>query len=126
MSIRDQVGILVEHVEGGNFIDAIDIFYADDAESFDTGGIHTSGKSALLDKERSFLSTVAQWHAHQALDVLVDDTVAAIHWHFELTRRSGERVTLEEIALQRWRGRGVDARIVHEKYFPFAPGSTTA
>ncbi|MGH7635050.1 MAG: nuclear transport factor 2 family protein [Gemmatimonadaceae bacterium] len=115
------MGILVEHVEGGNFIDAIDCLYADDAESFDTGGICTSGKPALLDKERNFLATIAQWHAHQALDVIVDDMLVAIHWHFELTRRTGERITLEEIALQRWRGTGVDARIVQEKYFPFAP-----
>ena len=120
MSIREQIAILVEHVECGNFIDAIDTFYADDAESFDTGGIQTAGKAALLQKELAFLTTVAEWHKHQALDVLVDDTLAAIHWHFELTRRSGERVTLEEIALQRWSGAGTDARIVHEKYFPYA------
>ena len=120
MAIRDQVGILVEHVECGNFIDAIDTFYADDAESYDTGGRHTTGKSALLEKEHNFLKTVAEWHVHEAVDVLIDETLAAIHWHFELTRRSGERVTLEEVALQRWRGHGTDARIVHEKYFPFA------
>ena len=121
MAIREQVGILVEHVECGNFIDAIDTFYADDAESFDSGGIHTAGKAALLEKERSFLTTIATWHAHQAIDIVVDDTLAAIHWHFELTRRNGEHVTLEEIALQKWRGSGPDARIVHEKYFPFSP-----
>jgi hypothetical protein len=120
MSIREQIAILVEHVECGNFIDAIDTFYADDAESFDTGGIRTAGKTALLEKERVFLTTVAEWHTHQALDVVVDDTMAAIHWHFELTRHSGERVTLEEIALQRWHGSGTDARIVHEKYFPYS------
>lgn len=122
MPIRELVGILVEHVECGNFIDAIDSFYADDAESYEAGGIHTAGKAALLEKERNFLTTVACWHAHHALEVVCDDRLSAIHWHFELTRRTGERITLEEMALQRWRGDGVDARIVHEKYFPFAPG----
>lgn len=121
MAIREQVGILVEHVEGGNFIDAIDTFYADDAESYEAGGVRTAGKAALLDKERNFLRTIATWHAHHAVDVVVDETLAAIHWRFELTRRSGERVTVEEVALQRWRGTGPDARIVHETYFPLAP-----
>ena len=50
--------------------------------------------------------------------------MAAIHWHFELTTRAGHRVKLEELALQRWSGDGASARIVHEQYFTFPPGSS--
>jgi hypothetical protein len=56
----------------------------------------------------------------RALDVLIDGECAAIHWRMELTLTSGQHMTLEEVALQRWSGEGDDARIVSEQYFPFA------
>ena len=86
-------------------------------------GIVTTGKPALLAKERNFLETVEKWNAIEAVDVLVDDEMGAIHWKFELTR-AGQRIEMEEIALQRWRGDGATARVVHEQYFIILPGST--
>lgn len=123
MSIRERVLALVLEVEAGRFVEAIDANYADDASSHEPTGIDTTGKAALLAKERAFLTTVEKWNAIRAIDVLVDGQMAAIHWRFELTR-AGQRIEMEEIALQRWRGDGAGARIVHEQYFVFPPGST--
>jgi hypothetical protein len=123
MAIRAQVDALVREVEAGRFVQAIDANYADDASSHESTGIKTMGKPALLAKERNFLATVEKWDVIKALGVLVDGQMAAIHWKFELTR-AGQRVELEEVALQRWRDDGADARIVYEKYFTFPPGST--
>ena len=123
MGIRAQVAALVREVEAGRFVEAIDANYADDASSHESTGIKTRGKPALLAKERNFLTTVEKWDVITALSVLVDGQMAAIHWKFELTR-AAQRVKLEEVALQRWRDDGADARIVHEQYFAFPPGST--
>jgi hypothetical protein len=123
MGIRAQVDALVREVESGHFVEAIDAHYADDASSHESTGIKTSGKPALLAKERNFLTTVEKWDVIKAISVLVDGQMAAIHWKFELTR-AGKRIELEEVALQRWRDDGANARIVHEQYFAFPPGST--
>ena len=123
MSIKERVIALVLEVEAGRFVEAIDANYADDASSHEPIGIETTGKPALIAKERAFLSTVEKWNVIEAVDLLVDGPMAAIHWKFELTR-AGQRVKLEEIALQRWRGDGASARIVREQYFIFPPGST--
>ena len=123
MSIRERVDALVREVEAGRFVEAIEANYADDASSHESTGIDTTGKPALLAKERTFLTTVQKWDVIQAIDVLVDGQMAAIHWKFELTI-AGKRVKMEELALQRWRGDGESARIVHEQYFAFPPGST--
>lgn len=123
MSIRERVDALVREVEAGRFVEAIDANYADDASSHESTGIDTAGKPALLAKERAFLTTVDKWDVIQAVDVLVDGQMAAIHWKFELTI-AGKRITMEEVALQRWRGDGASARIVREQYFAFPPGST--
>ena len=123
MSIRERVDALVREVEAGRFVEAIDANYAEDASSHESTGIDTSGKPALLAKERAFLTTVDRWDVIQAVDVLVDGHMAAIHWKFELTI-AGKRITMEELALQRWSGDGESARITREQYFAFPPGST--
>ena len=123
MSIRERVDALVREVEAGRFVEAIDGNYADDASSHESNGINTTGKPALLAKERTFLTTVEKWNVIKARDVLVDGQMAAIHWKFELTI-AGKRIEMEEVALQRWTGDGESARIVREQYFAFPPGST--
>jgi len=123
MSIRQRVEALVREVEAGRFVEAIDANYAEGASSHESSGIDTTGKPALLAKERAFLTTVEKWDVIQAVDVLVDGPLAAIHWKFELTI-AGKRIKMEEIALQRWSGDGECARIVREQYFAFPPGST--
>jgi hypothetical protein len=122
MSIRERVGALVREVEAGRFVEAIDANYADDASSHESNGIDTSGKPALLAKERAFLKTVEAWNVIDAVDVLVDGQLSAIHWKFELTI-AGKRIKMEEMALQHWSGDGESARIVREQYFAFPPGS---
>jgi hypothetical protein len=123
MSIRERVDALVREVEAGRFVEAIDANYADDASSHESTGIDTTGKPALLAKERAFLGTVEKWNVIEAVDVLVDGRLSAIHWKFELTI-AGKRLTMEELALQHWSGDGASARIVREQYFAFPPGST--
>jgi hypothetical protein len=123
MSIRERVDALVREVEAGRFVEAIDANYADDASSHESTGINTTGKPALLAKERAFLTTVEKWNVIEAADVLVDGQLSAIHWKFELTI-AGKRITMEELALQHWSGDGESARIVREQYFAFPPGST--
>ena len=123
MGIRERVDALVRDVKAGRFVEAIDANYAADASSHESNGINTTGKPALLAKERTFLTTVEKWNVIEAVDVLMDGQLAAIHWKFELTI-AGKRVTMEEVALQRWSGDGERARIVREQYFAFPPGST--
>jgi hypothetical protein len=123
MSIRERVDALVREVEAGRFVEAIDANYADAASSHESTGIDTTGKPALLAKERAFLTTVEKWNVIEAVDVLVDGQLSAIHWKFELTI-AGKRIKMEELALQHWSGDGERARIVREQYFAFPPGST--
>ena len=123
MGIRAQVDALVREVKAGNYVEAIEAHYADDASSHESTGINTFGKPALLAKERKFLTTVEKWNVIKALEVLVDGQMVAIHWKFELTI-GGKHIKIEEIALQQWSGDGAAARIVREQYFTFPPGST--
>lgn len=123
MGIRAQVDALVREVKAGHYVEAIEAHYADDASSHESTGIDTFGKPALVAKERKFLESVQSWELIEAVNVLVDGRMAAIHWKFELTI-GGKRIKMEEIALQQWSGDDANARIVREQYFTFPPGST--
>lgn len=116
-----QVELLVRDVNAGRFLDAVEKFYAHDAATREPGAPPTTGRTALLEKERKFLESVAQWHRCEALHVLVTDACTAIHWRFELTRTSGQRVILEEVALQEWRDEDGAPKIASEQYFPLPP-----
>ena len=120
MGIRENVAMLVREVEAGRFVEAIDAHYADDASSHESRGLDTTGKPALLAKERDFLTTVEKWNHIEAVDVLVDGQMAAIHWKFEITS-AGKRLKRDEMTLQQWRGDGANARIVREQYFTATP-----
>ena len=122
MGIRDNVAWLIAEVEAGRFVEAIDTHYADDGVSYEPTGIVTTGKQALLEKERNFLTTVAKWTHIKAVDVLVDGQMAAIHWKFELVL-GGKAVAMEEVALQHWRGDGAAARVEREQYFTLPPAA---
>jgi hypothetical protein len=120
MGIRENVAMLVREAEAGRFVEATDAFYADDASTVELTGIVTVGKPALLDKERDYQSTVESWIHIEAVNVLVDGQMAAIHWKYELTS-GGKRLKRDEIALQQWSGDGANARIVREQYFTATP-----
>jgi hypothetical protein len=123
MGIRENVAMLVREVEAGRFMEATEHYYADDASTFELTGVETTGRSALLAKERDYDSKVESWDHIEAVDVIVEGRMAAIHWKFEVTS-GGKRLKREEIALQKWTGDGASARIVREQYFVFPPGSS--
>ena len=112
--------MLVREVEAGRFVEATEAHYADDASTYELTGLVTEGKAALLAKERDYLSTIEKWNRIEAVDVLVDGQIAAIHRKFEITI-AGKRMTREEISLQHWSGDGANARIVREQYFTATP-----
>ena len=120
MGIRENVAMLVREVEAGRFVEATEAHYADDVSTYELTGTVTVGKPAVLAKERYYLSTVESWDHIEAVNVLVDGQMAAIHWKFEITT-GRQRVTREEIALQQWSGDGANARIVREQYFTATP-----
>ncbi len=122
MNIGDNVDALVREVRAGRFVEAIDANYADNASSYESSGINTLGKPALLAKEHNFLTTVTKWTHIKAVDVLVDGQMAAIHWKFELVL-GGEAVAMEEVALQHRRGDAAATRVEREQYFTLPPSA---
>lgn len=111
---------LVERVEGGDPIGAMEAFYADDVEMRENLQPPTVGKAANLERERAFFGGITL-HGHRAAAIIVDGERSAINWILEFTGGDGVRYRMNQVALQEWR----DGMIVRER-FVYDPTSLRA
>lgn len=108
-------------VEAGQGLEALDQFYADDAEVSENQGAPRVGKAALMANEAAAQAAVSGLRAQCVRPILVADDVAVIRWIFDYVDGKGRAVHFEELAYQRWAG----DRIAEERFF-YDPGQFTA
>ena len=113
MAIRQEVEQLIQLFEQGEFLRAIQTFYAQNASMQENNQPPRVGLDALLEGERKALARFKILHAHRAASYLVNGDRAAINWIFDITEQSGKRYVLDEIAYQEWQ----DGKIVRERFF---------
>jgi len=114
MPIHENVERLIELVERGEFLEAIEKFYAPQATMQENLQLPLrTGLPALLEGERQALARFKILHQHRAVSYVVDGNRAAINWIFEITEQSGRHYTLDEVAYQEWQ----DGKIVRERFY---------
>jgi ketosteroid isomerase-like protein len=121
MSIRNSVERLIQFVEAGDYLTAIETLYAPDATMQENNLPPRSGLAALLENERRAMQNFKQVHQSRAISYVVDGDRAAINWLFDITLQDGSRFQLDEIAYQEWQG----GKIVRERFY-YDPGQTQA
>jgi len=118
MSTQENVEKLIELVQRGEFLEAIEKYYAPNAtmqENLQPASMRT-GLPALLEGERQALARF-HFHQHRAASFVVNANRAAINWIFEVSEQSGKRYVLDEIAYQEWQ----DGKIIRERFY-YDPG----
>ncbi len=113
MPSRERVAALIERVEQGKYVEALQEFYAEDATMQENGNPPRVGLKALVAHERSVMAGYSEIRTLPVNSWLVDGDQVVIHWMFEFTRPDGARSRMDELALQRWRG----DRIVEERFY---------
>lgn len=113
MPSAERVEGLIAQVEAGEFVEAIEACYADDATMQENGAAPRVGREALVANERRVLAAFEKTRARCVRPVLVSGDHVMIHWLFEFSTQDGKTVRLDEVALQRWRG----DRIAEERFF---------
>lgn len=113
MPSRERVAALIERVEQGKYVEALQEFYAEDATMQENGNPPRVGLKALVEHERGVMAGYKEIRTLPVKAWLVDGDQVVIHWMFEFTRPDGARSRMDELALQRWRG----DRIVEERFY---------
>ena len=108
-------------VEAGQGLEALERFYADDAQVRENQGPPRVGKSTLVANEVAARAAVSGLRAQCVRPILVAGELPVIRWIFDYVDGRGRAVHFEELAYQRWSG----DRIAEERFF-YDPGQFTA
>lgn len=113
MPSQEQVDGLIAMVRAGQTLEAMRVFYADEATMQENQRPPRIGLPALLAHESKLLTSVQAVLAHPVNEYFIRGDEVVIHWVFDITDRNGRCFRLDELALQHWRG----AKIVRERFF---------
>ena len=112
MPSEERIEGLIARVERGEFVEAIEEFYAEDATMQENQQAPRVGRPALVANERAVLAAFEKTQARCVRPVFVSGDEIVIHWLFEFSA-NGVAVRLDELAHQRWQGDS----IVEERFF---------
>jgi hypothetical protein len=113
MPSRDTVEAFVALVESGDYVGAIERFYAGDASMQENNDAPRVGRATLLAGERQVMAAFKSIKAKKIGPAVIDGDRVGIRWSFAFTPFDGPTRMLEEIAWQHWQGE----QIVGEKFF---------
>jgi hypothetical protein len=113
MPSRATVDAFVALVESGDYVGAIEQFYAANASTRENNGAPRVGRDNLMAIERHVMAAHKQIEARRLAPVLIDADNVAIVWRFEFTTLHGTMRAMEEVAWQKWRGE----QLLEEQFF---------
>lgn len=121
MVCRSRVEDLVRYTLDNRLVEALKEFYHDDAIMQENCEPPRLGLAVSIERQKAAQAMTAQIHEVKAVSILVDGDRSAIEWHAEWSTVAGDRIRVEEMALQLWNG----DRIIHERFF-YDAGKLTA
>lgn len=113
--IRSRVNELIDYINNGKIIEAMNEFYADSVEMQENSEPPTKGLQANIEREKQFLSIVKEWHwtKWHATAINEDEGVSFLEYSFNFTNTDGDPVTYEQAVVQRWK----DGKITSERFY---------
>jgi hypothetical protein len=112
MDIRKDVKAVIDGILAGKILETFDRYYADDVVMSENGVQETRGKAANRAREEQFVANVAV-HGASVGAVIVEGDKAAIEWSMDATPKGGSRMTMRQVAIQKWR----DGKVVREVFY---------
>ena len=109
---------LSEAIIKGEILEAVDRYYADDAQMQENLNDPTVGKPAIIEHEKNFLSTVKEWKSTNFQAIAAEGDVAFLEYSFDFVNKEGQDMHYEQVSVQRWR----DGKIIHERFYYNAGG----
>ena len=113
MSIKNHVQAVIDGIVTGKVLETFDAYYADDVVMSENKTDERVGKAANREYEIQFLNNVQEFHGAQVGRVIVDGDHAAVEWSFDITFKDGNRVEMQQVAVQTWK----DGKIVREDFY---------
>jgi len=113
VSIGNQVQAVIDGIVAGKIMETFDAYYADDVVMSENQKDERVGKAANQAYELKFLENVQEFHGAKVGRVIVEEDHAAVEWTFDITFKGGNRVNMQQVALQTWK----DGKIIREDFY---------
>lgn len=124
MPTRERVQALIDLVERGRYIEALESFYHDDASMQENLDPPRRGLDTLIKGERRVMAAHRDIRTRPVQTFMVEGDRVVVNWIFDFVNREGRAFTLDELAFQLWR----EERIIEERFYydPAQRGRKTA
>lgn len=114
MDIKAQVTQMDALVKEGAIVNAVKVFFADNATTSDYGDGQTNGKSEMIAKMEGFANAIAAVNGITHHHTLVDGNMSASEFTFDFDMKDGSKIYWHEIIRRHWNDEG---KVVQEEYF---------
>ena len=113
MPARETVDAFIALVEQAQYVEALEGYYTSDSTMTENQEPPRVGLAAHIASERAVMGAFKALTTHPVSRVLIDGDLVMINWVFEFTAENGQKMIMDEVALQRWDG----DRIVAEQFY---------
>jgi len=114
MNIKDQATKMDAIVAQGAIVDAVQQFFAEDANTSDYGDGGTTGKAEMVAKMEGFAGAIAKVNGITHHHTIVDGNVSASEFTFDFDMADGSKIYWHEIIRRVWNDNG---QVIQEEYF---------
>ncbi len=101
-------------VTKGAIVEAVEQFFAADANTSDYNDVTTSGKSQMVEKMKGFTGAIAKVNGITHHHTIVDAPFSASEFTFDFDMRDGSKILWHEIIRRQWNDNG---QVIEEAYF---------
>jgi ketosteroid isomerase-like protein len=113
MPTRERVQGLIDLVERGRYVEAIEAFYHEHASMQENLDPPRRGRDTLIKGERRVIEAHRSIRTRPVRTFMVEGDRAVINWVFDFVDHEGRAYTQDELAFQLWRGE----RIIEERFY---------
>ncbi|GAB4411397.1 MAG: nuclear transport factor 2 family protein [Microscillaceae bacterium] len=119
MSYLAKAQDLYQMINTGQLLDAFEKYYHPEVVMVEATGHAREGKATCRGYEEQFLGSIQEFHGAGVLGITAneDEKTTMVESWMEVTFKDGNRVKLEQVAVQRWEG----DHITHERFY-YNPG----
>ncbi|MCL6274163.1 hypothetical protein M3P19_09085 [Muricauda sp. 2012CJ35-5] len=114
MDIRTLATEMDNVVAQGAIVEAVEKYFADDANTSDYNKVTTTGKAQMVEKMKGFADAIAKVNGIQLHRTIVDGNVSASEFTFDFLMKDDSTIYWHEIIRRIWNEEG---QVIQEEYF---------
>lgn len=100
-------------LQGGQFLEAFEQWYADSIAMQENLAEPCAGKDANRARMQQFFGMVKEFHSCSLLGTAMSEDRGYSEWEFDITFNNGQRIRWAQVAVRHWR----DGKIVFERFY---------